>query len=101
MINGAILFLMLRRRLHGLEGRTLVATTAKIVVATAAMAVVVIATERLAAGVAPGAALLQQTARLATAIVCGLATLVVTAKALRISELDEMLDGLRQVRKLL
>jgi putative peptidoglycan lipid II flippase len=101
MANGAMLFLLLRHHLHGLEGRKIIVTTARIVVATAAMAVVVVGTEDLAAELAPGTTVLRQTARLGTSIICGLATLFVAAKALRISEFDETLDGLRQVRKLL
>jgi putative peptidoglycan lipid II flippase len=100
--NGALLLALLRRRLHGIDGRRLSATLGKIVAASGLMAAVALAVERWMASVAPGTSTPIQAARLAVAIGAAVIALGISAKLLRVAELDEAVTLAREsVRKLL
>jgi putative peptidoglycan lipid II flippase len=99
--NGAILVLLLRRHLRGLEGTSLMSTTARILLAALVMAVVAVAADRAAELILPGMNLFLQAARLTTVIVCALLALAAAARMLRIKEFDEAVSALRQAQKLL
>lgn len=98
-INGAALVWLLRRRLNGIEGRYLVGVLGKLIIASAAMAAVTLAAGRLTALIS-GAGTAGQAVRLTVTIAAGMATLGVSAKLLRIREIDEI-RALLRVRKLL
>ena len=100
--NGGLLLLLLRRRLHGIDGVHLAATCGKIVAASGVMAAVAVGVERWMTGVAPGTSTALQAARLAVAIGAGVVALGVSAKLLRVAELDAAIALAREsVRKLL
>jgi putative peptidoglycan lipid II flippase len=91
LANGATLLLLLRRRLHGLEGRRIAVATVKVLIASLVMAAVAAEVERWLTSVAPDSRVTIQTMRLGSAIFAGLATLAATSKLLRIAEFDEAL----------
>ena len=88
LVNGAVLLVLLRRRLGGLEDGHLGLTFAKIAIAALVMAAVAAGGERLAAGVLPGAGTLRQAVQLFSAITAGLVALAAAAKLLHIREFD-------------
>jgi putative peptidoglycan lipid II flippase len=102
LLNGALLLLLLRTRLGGVEGRMLAARLGKIVIASVAMATVAFGSARQLAMVLPGGGTIPQAVRLAIAIAAGLVTLAAVAKLLRVPELDEVANLIRgRARKLL
>jgi putative peptidoglycan lipid II flippase len=102
MAHGAGLVWFLRRRLGGLDGRTLAIALAKISVAAAVMAAAAAIIEHQSHVVSPGAALAFQALRLGVSISGALVVLAFMAKILRIPEFDEMLALAEvRVRKLL
>jgi putative peptidoglycan lipid II flippase len=99
--NGAVLLLLLRHCLGGLNGGRLLTTATKITVAAVVMAVVAAGAERGAAAVAPGTNLFAQAIRLTMVILTALATLAAAARLLRIREFEEALQSIRRAQKLL
>jgi putative peptidoglycan lipid II flippase len=92
LANGVTLLVLLHRHLGGLEERQLLATLAKMLVASTAMALAAIAADRLLASALPGESVIVQSVRLFSAIGAGLAVLAVSAKVLRIRELTDALS---------
>jgi putative peptidoglycan lipid II flippase len=102
IVNGAVLLWVLGRHLHGLDGRRLFTTSAKIVVAAAVMAAIAVLVERAATEMVPGPAVFAQAIRLSAAIGSALVALAASARLLRVEEFDDALDRVRlQLQKLL
>ena len=95
MVHGVLSLVLLRRRLGRIGGRHLAITFLKIAAASAVMAVVVlVATHELSQWVG-GAGAGTQAFRLFGAIGFGLVAVAGSAKLLRISEFDTLLDHIR------
>jgi putative peptidoglycan lipid II flippase len=100
--NAAILLVLLRRRLRGLDGARLAVTVAKMTVAAAVMATAAAGIHAAAASVLPGAHLTARALRLSAAIGGGLAVLAGAATVLHVDEFDEVRAmAMTRVRKLL
>jgi putative peptidoglycan lipid II flippase len=102
LANGGMLLWLLRRRLQGLDEAHLVLMLVKTLAASTAMAAAAVAAEQYLTSLVPGRDLVTQIVRLSGSIGAGLLVLVVSARILRIGELDEAIAlARRQVRKLL
>jgi len=100
LFNAALLMVLLRRRLDGIEGRRVAAALLRIAVASALMAAAAIAVDAASARWLPGDALLLQIGRLALAIGAALAVLAAAAHLLHIRELREgMAIVARRIRR--
>ncbi len=86
---------LLRRRLQGIGGVRMIWTLGKVALASTVMAAVVVAVDRWSALLAPGGSVVAQTARLGIAIGAGVAALVLSARLLKIEELDDALARAR------
>ena len=86
LVNAAILIILLRRRLDGLEERRVLVSFAKITLASLAMGAAAIGVDRYSAAWLPGDALVPQLARLALAIGAAVAVLAAAAHLLHIDE---------------
>jgi putative peptidoglycan lipid II flippase len=91
LCNGAILFVLLRARLRGLEGGRIFTAMWKILLASTVMAAAAYETERWLHVPLPGDAVIVQAARVFGAIVSGLVVLALCAQLLRIREFTESL----------
>jgi putative peptidoglycan lipid II flippase len=94
LANAAILLVMLRRRLGGIEGRQLITTFVKITIASLVMAGAAHRTESLLHMYWAGEALTVRAIRVFTSISVGLAVLTATAVILRIHEFTDSLHAL-------
>ena len=100
--NAAVLLVLLRRRLGGIDGRALASTLVKVTVASAVMAGAAAALEHAMDGLVPGAHLLPRAIRLAATIGGSLATLAIAAKLLGVDAFDDAVEMVQlRVRKLL
>lgn len=91
IFNAALLLMLLRRRLGGLDGRRIGASFARILVASIVMGFAVWATDRWLATVLPGASTFARLTRVSVSIASGLAVLAACARALRVAEFEEAL----------
>ena len=89
--HGAMLVILLHRRLGGIEAERLAIVLAKIFVAGTLMAVAAWGIEYAMTGLLPGQPVVRRGVRLAAAIGGGLAVLAAGARLLRIRELDDAL----------
>jgi putative peptidoglycan lipid II flippase len=96
LAHGAPAVWLLRRRLQGIDGRRIASTLGRVVIASAVMAAVVMASDRWSLILVPGGNVFAQATRLGLAIGAGLATLVVCARMLNIEELDDALVRFRE-----
>ena len=87
--NAAILMIMLRRRLAGLDGRRLAGVLTRVMVAALVMAAAAGLAERLMLALLPGGRFSLQVIRLAAAIGSGLVALALVSRALGLREFDE------------
>jgi putative peptidoglycan lipid II flippase len=94
-VHGVLSLALLRRRLGGIGGGHLTVTFFKIMVASAVMALVVIATNRQFSLWITGDGLAAQVSRLSVTIGVGLIAVALSAKALRISEFNAVIDQVR------
>jgi putative peptidoglycan lipid II flippase len=102
VVNGALLLFLLDRTLAGLDVRRLASAFVKILVASAAMAVVAVAAGRAGAQLLPGSGVVEQSLRLLAAISVALVALGASAKLLRIPEFDDLAaPAIARVQKLL
>src|SRR5262249_54830873 len=90
--QGVLSLLLLRQQLGRIGGTHLATTFLKIVGASAVMALTAILSLRQLSVWLPGIGTMAQLLRLTLAIGLGLVAVAVSAKLLRISEFDEMLD---------
>jgi putative peptidoglycan lipid II flippase len=95
IVNGGLALVLLRQRLGRIGGAHLTLTLLKILVASAAMAVVVMAVTHQMPLLIAGKGLAAQAIPLFAAISAGLITVAVSARLLRISEFDALLDEVR------
>lgn len=99
IFNALALLWILRKRLGGIEGERLTIVLAKQIVASLVMAGSVWLVERQLTAALPGHDLASQIVRVGVSIFAGLAVLVAAARALGVSELNELVDGvLRRLR---
>jgi putative peptidoglycan lipid II flippase len=94
LLNAAVLLLLLRVRLGGLDGRRLLSAVVKISVASIAMAFAAFYAERLLHIPAGGINPLAQAIRVFGAIAIGMAVLGLAAYLLRIEEFKQLTRGL-------
>jgi putative peptidoglycan lipid II flippase len=95
IVHGGLSLLLLRRQLGRIGGGHLAITFIKIAAASAVMAMVVMVAMRELSTWAPGAGTSSQLLRLTLAIGSGLIAAGLSAKLLRISEFDEVIDRVR------
>jgi putative peptidoglycan lipid II flippase len=91
LVNGGVLFVLLSKRLGGLDGRRVSTATWKIALASLAMAAAARGTERWLHVPLPGDAVIIQAARVFGAIAAGLIVLALSAQLLRMREFTESL----------
>jgi len=89
LFNAALLMILLRRKLEGIEGPRIFASFLRIVVAAAVMGAAAAGVEAVLSVWLPGTSLLLQVLRLAAAIGVALAVLAAGAHLLRIKEFGE------------
>jgi putative peptidoglycan lipid II flippase len=94
-VHGVLSLVLLRRRLGRIGGGHLTVTFVKIIVASAVMAVVVMAANRQASLWIPGDLLTAQVSRLSITIGLGLIAVAASAKLLGISEFNAVIDQVR------
>jgi len=92
IVNAAIQFLWLRHALGGLEGRHILATLAKALAASAAMAAAAWFTDQWLHGLIPGSATWVQIVRVGVTIAVALGVLAIAASLLRLREFEESRD---------
>jgi putative peptidoglycan lipid II flippase len=92
VVNAAIQFVWLRHALGGIEGRHILLTFTKAVVASAAMAAAAWFVEQWLHGVMPGSATWVQAVRVGAAIAVALGVLALAASLLRLREFEESRD---------
>jgi putative peptidoglycan lipid II flippase len=95
LANGAVLLVLLRRTLSGIDGNRLGIAVGKIAIAGLVMAAVAAGIEREMLEALPGAGLVRQAIRLTVEIGGALASLAAAASLLRIREFDEATVELR------
>jgi putative peptidoglycan lipid II flippase len=89
LFNAVVLMVLLRRRLHGIEGRRVLTSFMKIALASTAMAVATFVADRVLAVWLPGDALVAQIVRLALTIGASLLVLAGAAHVLHVTEFRE------------
>jgi putative peptidoglycan lipid II flippase len=92
LINAATQLVLLRRAMGGIEGRRVIVTLAKVVVASAAMAAAAWATDLWMMQLLPGSAFVMQAARVAASIAVALVVLAAASTLLRVREFEEARD---------
>jgi len=96
LANGATLLWLLHRALNGIDGRRLIVTLTKTVIAATAMALMAAGVLAGMRAALPGGHFGAQAAGLASAIGAGLLALGMSAKLLRIREFDDVVAVLRR-----
>jgi len=96
IVNGGLSILLLRRQLGRVDGGHLAFTLVKILIASAVMAVAVVTTVRGMTAWMPATSTVVQALRLFTAIAAGLLALAASARLLRISEFDALIEDVRR-----
>jgi putative peptidoglycan lipid II flippase len=100
VLNAALLMVLLRRRLDGLDGGRLVSSFVRVGLASAAMGASAVAVYAVLADWIPGAALAAQVLRLAGAIGAALVVLAAGAHLLRVREFRDAVSMVkRQLRR--
>jgi putative peptidoglycan lipid II flippase len=96
LLNAATQLLLLRRSLQGIDGATMLRTSARVAVAAVVMAVVAGVADRMLPGLLPGDGAVVQVARLAGSIGAAVLAFAGTALALGIPEFDEAVALVRR-----
>ena len=100
LFNATVLFVLLRRELHGLNAGRLASSFARIAIASAVMGAVAVGVDRQLGGVLPAQPMVWQIVHVAADIGAGLAALTVAAWALRIREFNDSIQMvLRRLRR--
>jgi putative peptidoglycan lipid II flippase len=89
IFNAGVLLWLLRHRLGGLEGRRILVTLSKILLASVVMGAAAWSADAWVTSLMPGEALLPRLARVLGAIGAGLVVLAACARALRLAEFEE------------
>jgi putative peptidoglycan lipid II flippase len=92
IINASAQLFLLRREIHGLEGRRIATSFVKVIVASAAMGAVTWGVHTVTLTILPGAAFSPQMIRLLITIAVSLGALAAVAQLLRIQEFAEARD---------
>ena len=92
ILNATVQLLLLRREIHGLDGRRIAASLLRVVIASALMGLFTFGAHATLLDVMPGNGLATQILRLVTTISISLMVLVATAQILRIPEYAEARD---------
>jgi putative peptidoglycan lipid II flippase len=92
IVNAAIQVLLLRREIHGIEGRRIVASLLRVVVASVVMGVVAWVSLQVLESYVPGHALPLRMVRLLATILVSMAALAGMAQVLKIAEFGEARD---------
>ncbi len=88
VVNGALLLLLLRRRLGGLDGTRIAIAFGKITIASIAMAVAAWAVAHQVEALLPGTSIPRLLVRVGVAIASGVVALALSARLLRIAEFE-------------
>jgi putative peptidoglycan lipid II flippase len=100
LVNATMLFVLLRKRLDGIEGQRIATALSKILVASIVMAAVAWGAEHWLSIVWPGHHLVRRAVRVGLAVGAGVGTLVLMARLLRLQEFERALDSvLKRVRR--
>jgi putative peptidoglycan lipid II flippase len=91
LVNAGLLLYYLRKRLGGIDGRRIMVSFVKILIASIVMAAIVWGAERTLALTWPGMAIVQRAVRVAVPVGVGLAVLALMAKLLRLAEFERAL----------
>ena len=92
IVNASVQLFLLRREIHGMEGKRIATSFAKVIVASAVMGAVTWGVHAVALSALPGATLSLQMIRLLITIAASLAVLAAVAQLLRIQEFGEARD---------
>jgi putative peptidoglycan lipid II flippase len=92
LVNATLQLWLLRREIGGLEGRRILASLARVVVAAGVMGGITWSVHMLLLRTVPGGAFVIQASRLFTTITVSLVALVAVAQLLRIPEFAEARD---------
>jgi putative peptidoglycan lipid II flippase len=92
IVNAMVQLLLLRREIHGMEGRRMLASFARVLVASLIMGAVTWLTHAMLLNVLPGTSLALQLVRLLVTIALALVSLAGVAQVLRIPEFAEARD---------
>jgi len=92
IINASVQLFLLRREIHGLEGRRIAGSFLKVIAASAAMGAATWGVHALALTMLPGAAFSLQVIRLLITIAVSMGVLAAVAGLLRIQEFAEARD---------
>lgn len=96
IVNFALLFLFMRRKLSGLEGRALAVTFSKVLAASLLMGIVCRFADGWIAARLGGAGLLARASSVAVLVAIGVSVFLLAARLLRVRELDQLLGALRR-----
>ena len=99
LFNCAVLMLVLRQRLHGIEGRRLAGSLVRTIAASAAMGVAAYAADRWLLAVLPDGRMTTEVLRLLIAIGLGIGVLALAAYLLRIREFRMALAAVHRRRR--
>jgi len=97
LANAAVLLVFLRQHLGGINGRRLMLAFVKVTMASLLMSVAAWLVERLLSEMLPGSGVAAQAMHLGGAIGAGILVLAVSARILRLEEIDEVLQMIRLV----
>ncbi|MGH9851802.1 MAG: murein biosynthesis integral membrane protein MurJ, partial [Blastocatellia bacterium] len=96
IINFALLFFFMRRKLHGIEGRGLLATFAKVTLASAAMGAVCWVISHQIENRIGGAGLFARLINVGVSIAAGIVVFYLGARLLKVSEINQLTRGLQR-----
>ena len=100
LLNAALLLVMLRKRLAGIEGGAIGNALARIAAATALMGLATVGADRLLATYLPGPGVVAQAVRLGATIGVSLAVLAAAAHVLRVPQFAEAVSSItRRLRR--
>jgi putative peptidoglycan lipid II flippase len=100
LVNATMLFVLLRKRLDGIEGQRIATALSKILVASIVMAAVAWGAEHWLSIAWPGHHLVRRAVRVGLAVGAGVGTLVLMARLLRLQEFERALDSvIKRVRR--
>jgi putative peptidoglycan lipid II flippase len=94
--NFTLLLFFMRRRLSGIEGRALLTTFAKVVLASLAMGIVCGFSQQWTSQLITGGSLIARAINVGAAIVLGIAVFVGIARLLRVRELSQLSGALKR-----
>jgi putative peptidoglycan lipid II flippase len=96
IINFALLFFFMSRKLHGIEGRSLFTTFAKVTLASAVMGAVCWMISRQIENQLGAAGLLARLVNVGVSIAAGIVVFYLGVRLLKVSEIDQLTRGLRR-----